>query len=146
MYQVLMNPIFREFLRKFVIVFFVDIFIYSQSWEEHLLHLRMLFSILQDQQFFLKKSKYSFAQPTVSYLDHQVSREGVAVDNAKISAITKWPQPTSVRALRGFLGLTGYYRKFVKNYGFIAAPLLICCAKILLFGQPTPWTPLQNLS
>lgn len=108
MYQVLMNPIFREFLRKFGIVFFVDIFIYSQSWEERLLHLGMLFSILQDQQFFLKNSKYSFAQPTVSYLDHQVSREGVAVDNAKISAIAKWPQPTSVRALCGFLGLTGY--------------------------------------
>lgn len=103
-FQALMNSLFREFLRKFVLVFFNDILIYSQSWEDHLLHFHMVFTILRDQQLFLKKSKCSFVQPTVGYFGHQVSREGVAVDNDKISAITMWPQPTSVRA-RGFLGL-----------------------------------------
>lgn len=118
-----MNSIFGGFLRKFVLVFFDDILIYSASWKDHLQHLQMVFHLLQQQHLFLKKSKCSFAQKQVAYLGHVVTADGVSVDEDKIAAILRWPQPTTVRALRGFLGLTGYYRKFVQNYGIIVAPL-----------------------
>lgn len=118
-----MNSIFSGILRKFVLVFFDDILVYSATWEAHLCHLRTVFTILQQQHLFLKKSKCQFAQKQVAYLGHVVSKKGVSVDDNKITAIQRWPQPITLKALRGFLGLTGYYRKFVQNYGFIAAPL-----------------------
>lgn len=118
-----MNSIFQAHLRKFVLVLFDDILVYSPSWDSHLQHIRTILRTLGEHQLFLKRSKCSFAQTTVAYLGHIVSQEGVMVDNAKIQAVTSWPQPTNPTALRGFLGLTGYYRKFVKNYGVIAAPL-----------------------
>ncbi|XP_058008100.1 uncharacterized protein LOC131182808 [Hevea brasiliensis] len=122
-FQSLMNEVFRDYLRKFVLVFFDDILVFSSSWAEHLQHLRQVFQQLAAHKLVLKKPKCSFAQLQVSYLGHIISQVGVQVDNSKISAITDWPQPTTPRGLRGFLGLTGYYRKFVYNYGSIAAPL-----------------------
>lgn len=85
--------------------------------------LELVFSLLQQHQLFLKKSKCSLATTEVAYLGHIVTQGGVKVDESKIWAISQWPQPTTVRTLRGFLGLAGYYRKFVKDYGTIAAPL-----------------------
>lgn len=82
-----------------------------------------MFSILQQHQLFLKQSKCSFAQREISYLGHIISETGVSADKEKIAAMIDWPQPNSVKALRSFLGMTGYYRKFVQNYGTIVAPL-----------------------
>jgi len=101
------------------LVFFDDILIYSKTWEEHLPHIRQVLALLQLNSVFLKKSKCSFGQTTVGYLGHRV-----AVDPEKIKAITSWPQPVTVKQLKGFLGLAGYYRKFIKNYGAIAKPLI----------------------
>jgi hypothetical protein len=122
-FQALMNEVLRPFLRRFVLVFFDDILIYSASWSEHLRHVRAVLTLLQDNQLFVKRSKCSFGATLVAYLGHVISASGVAMDSSKVQAVLDWPHPRSVRALHGFLGLAGYYRKFVAEYGTIAAPL-----------------------
>jgi hypothetical protein len=118
-----MNDVLRPFLRRFVLVFFDDILIYSKSWADHLRHLRAVLDELRRHQLFVKRNKCSFATSSVTYLVHVISAAGVAMDPAKVQAIHDWPAPRLARALQGFLGLVGYYRKFVHNYGAIAAPL-----------------------
>jgi hypothetical protein len=122
-FQSLMNEIFKESLRRYVLVFFDDILIYSKTWAEHLIHLQKVLEILRDNQLFVRREKCQFGQDTISYLGHIISSKGVAMDHDKISAMVQWPKPGSVKALRGFLGLTGYYRKFIQGYGSIASPL-----------------------
>jgi len=122
-FQSLMNEVFRRHLRRFVLVFFDDILIYSQTMTKHLEHLQIVFELLKGHQLVAKHNKYAFGIPHVEYLGHVISKEGVATDPKKIQAITDWPEPRNVKQLRGFLGLTGYYRKFFKNYGAISKPL-----------------------
>jgi hypothetical protein len=100
-------------------VFFDDILIYSRFWEVHLKHIKVVFKILQSQHFFFKHSKCAFKQVKVEFLGHFISNEGVQVNESKIATMKNWPRPDNVTKLRGFLGLTGYYRKFVRNYGTI---------------------------
>ena len=118
-----MNDVLRPFLRRFVLVFFDDILIYSASWADHLRHLRAVFVVLQQHRLFVKRSKCAFGVDSISYLGHIISAAGVAMDPAKVQAVSDWPQPRSAHAVRGFLGLVGYYRKFVHDYGAIVAPL-----------------------
>ncbi|KAK8947224.1 hypothetical protein KSP39_PZI006735 [Platanthera zijinensis] len=122
-FQAVMNETFRPLLRRSVLIFFDDILIYSRSWEEHVEHVAQVLTILRQHQFYAKLSKCSFGQSEVEYLGHLVSAQGVRADPKKIESMVEWPRPTSVRALRGFLGLTGYYRRFVKDYGKLARPL-----------------------
>lgn len=122
-FQATMNIIFQPYLREFVIVFFDDILVYSATLEDHHRHLQLVFKCLLQHQFFLKQSKCTFVQPSISYLGHIVSAEGVGPDPKKIQAMLQWPTPNSVKQLRGFLGLTGFYRKFVKGYASITCPL-----------------------
>jgi hypothetical protein len=140
-FQALMNDILGRYLQKFVLVFFEDILIYSKIWEEHLQHIWQVLALLQANSIFLKKSKCSFGQTTVGYLGHIISDQGVAVDPEKIKAITSWPQPVTVKQLKGFLGLAGYYRKLIKNYGAIAKPLID-----LLKKDNFHWTELALMS
>jgi hypothetical protein len=98
-------------------VFFDDILIYSSSWAEHLRHLHLVFTKLQDQRLIVKRSKCEFGARTVTCLSHVISEAGVAMDAAKVQAMLRWPRPRSVRDVRGFLGLASYYRRFIKNYG-----------------------------
>ncbi|XP_061993668.1 uncharacterized protein LOC133711581 [Rosa rugosa] len=118
-----MNDIFREQLLKFVLVFFDNILVYSSSTEEHLNHLTTVFNILQQHELKVKNSKCSFGASKVEYLGHVISSERVAVDPAKIEVIKNWSKPKTLKGLRGFLGLAGYYRKYVKHFGIIAKPL-----------------------
>lgn len=118
-----MNEILQSFLTKFVLVFLDDILIYSPTWEAHIQHLKEVLLQLRKHQFYLKSSKCSFAQTTLEYLGHIISQEGVATDSTKTAAILNWPTPTTLTELRGFLGLTGYYKRFVKNYSIVAKPL-----------------------
>ncbi|KAF0934872.1 hypothetical protein E2562_028875 [Oryza meyeriana var. granulata] len=122
-FQALMNDVLRAYLRRFVLVFFDDILLYSTTWADHLRHLRVVLDTLRHHRLFVKRSKCSFGVASVAYLGHVISAAGVAMDPAKVQAIHDWPWPRSARALRGFLGLAGYYRKFVHNYGAVAAPL-----------------------
>ncbi|CAA7046066.1 unnamed protein product, partial [Microthlaspi erraticum] len=119
----LMNNVFREYLDKFVIVFIDDILIYSRSKEEHAEHLRIVLQTLRDQKLFAKLSKCSFWQKKIGFLGHIVSEAGVAVDPEKITTITQWPRPKNASEIRSFLGLAGYYRKFVKGFASLAKPL-----------------------
>ncbi|KAJ3686458.1 hypothetical protein LUZ61_015622 [Rhynchospora tenuis] len=122
-FQSLMNSIFQPYLRKFILVFFDDILIYSASVQEHVHHLIVALQLLQQHKLFAKLSKRDIGTDKVEYLGHIISKDGVATDPEKIKAMTTWPTPKTVRQLRGFLGLTGYYRKFVQNYGVISKPL-----------------------
>lgn len=135
-FQTTMNFIFQPYLRDFVIVFFDDILVYSQTLDDHHQHLEIVFKCLLDHQLFLKQSKCSFVQPSISYLGHIVSVEGVGPDPEKIQAMLNWPAPKTVKQLCGFLGLTVFYRKFVKHYASIASPLTE-----LLKKEAFNWSP-----
>ena len=119
----LMNDVFREQLDKFVIVFIDDILVYSRSREEHAEHLRIVLGKLREHQLFAKLSKCSFWQRKIGFLGHVVSEAGVAVDQEKITAISEWPTPKSATEIRSFLGLAGYYRKYVNSFASIAKPM-----------------------
>ena len=119
----LMNDTFRDYLNKFVLVYLDDIIVYSNSLEEHEQHLRLALKKLRDQRLFVKLSKSEFCLEEVVFLGHHVGKNGLRVMEDKIEAIQKWPVPTSLKELRAFLGLTGYYRRFVKEYSKIALPL-----------------------
>ncbi|OMO68849.1 reverse transcriptase [Corchorus capsularis] len=122
-FQGLMNDVFRTHLRKFILVFFDDILIYNKNLVDHLEHLQTTFELLRQHTLFAKRSKCSFAQHKVEYLGHFITTKGVETDPKKITTIINWPTPKNVTELRGFLGLTGYYRRFVQNYGAICRPL-----------------------
>ncbi|XP_042969094.1 uncharacterized protein LOC122301779 [Carya illinoinensis] len=122
-FQAAMNSIFKPLLRKFVLVFFDDILVYSRTIEEHKQHLEKVLTILEEHHFFIKATKCAFMEKELEYLGHFISGDGVKVDHRKIEAMVDWPLPKDISALRGFLGLTGYYRRFVKGYGLIAKPL-----------------------
>ncbi|KAM0053973.1 putative nucleotidyltransferase, Ribonuclease H [Helianthus debilis subsp. tardiflorus] len=122
-FQGLMNAVFKKLLRKTVLIFFDDVLVYSKSMQQHVKDLGEVLQLFRDHQLYAKKSKCSFAGSKVEYLGHVISKEGVSTDSSKIEAVKNWPIPTTVKQLRGFLGLTGYYRRFVSAYGAIAKPL-----------------------
>ncbi|KAA0041239.1 pol protein [Cucumis melo var. makuwa] len=127
----LMNRVFRAFLDTFVIVFINDILIYSKTEAEHEEHLRMVLQTLRDNKLYAKFSKCEFWLKHVSFLGHVVSKAGVSVDPAKIEAVTSWPRPSTVNEVRSFLGLAGYYRRFVENFSRIATPLTQLTRKVV---------------
>ncbi|XP_072071838.1 uncharacterized mitochondrial protein AtMg00860-like [Arachis hypogaea] len=122
-FQSLMNDVFRPYLRKFVLVFFDDILVYSPSWQHHLNHLEIVLKLLQQETLYAKFTKCLFGVSEVDYLGHTISSNGVHMDKAKVQAVLDWKQPKNLKQLRGFLGLTGYYRRFIKGYAAIASPL-----------------------
>jgi hypothetical protein len=122
-FQALMNDIFKPCLRKFVLVFFDDVLVYSHSLEDHLAHLHSVLLILKTNLLYAKSSKCRFGVSEIDYLGHLISAQGVRADPSKLEAMLQWSVPTTIKSLRGFLGLTGYYRKFIRGYGIIAAPL-----------------------
>ncbi|KAD5803510.1 hypothetical protein E3N88_14870 [Mikania micrantha] len=122
-FQRLMNDVFRPFLRKFVLFFFDDVLIYSTSWTAHMAHIRSILQLLLAHKLVAKISKCIFGQTTIGYLGHVISPSGLAVDPAKIQVIAQWHVPTNAKEVRSFLGIVGYYRRFINNYASIAAPL-----------------------
>lgn len=120
-FQAVMNHILAPLLRKCVVVFIDDILIYSKTLEEHQQHVQWVFELLKQHQFSM--SKCSFAKQQLNYLGHLVSAAGVSTDPKKIADVQNWPTPTCVKDVRSFLGLAGYYRRFVKNFGLLVKPL-----------------------
>ena len=119
----LMNKVFNPYLDKFVIVFIDDILVYSGSSEEHAEHLLTVLQILREHQLYAKFSKCQFWLDKVAFLGHVISAEGISVDPQKIEAIVNSKPPTNVSEVHSFLGLAGYYRKFVEGFSKIATPL-----------------------
>ena len=122
-FQATMNELLKPFLRRFTAVFFDDILIYSPTLPTHVQHLAAAFNTLSEGEFYLRRTKCLFARRTLQYLGHIVSDKGIAPDPDKIQAMLSWPTPSTVSELRGFLGLTGFYRRFIRGYASIASPL-----------------------
>ncbi len=119
----LMQSIFMEYLDKFVIIFLDDILIFSKTRELHEQHVRQVLDILRQHKLYAKLSKCEFYQTSISFLGHRITQQGISMEVDKVNAIHTWPVPTNVRELRSFLGLAGYYRRFVQNFSKIAIPL-----------------------
>ncbi|XP_074356031.1 uncharacterized protein LOC141695701 [Apium graveolens] len=117
------REVFKDFLDKFVIVFIDDILVYSKSREEHEEHLRIVLETLRNNKLYAKYKKCEFWLDQVAFLGHIVSADGIRVDPAKVEAITNWPRPSTTTEVRSFLGLAGYYRRFVEGFSTIAMPL-----------------------
>jgi hypothetical protein len=130
-----MNTVLAPCLRKFALEFFDDILIYSSNLSDHVIHLTQVLEVLRQNKLFAKMSKCTFGQSTIEYLGHIISPSGVATEPTKLEIIRKWPTPTNITELRSFLGLTGYYRRFIKNYGTsFVDPFLMLSRTILSSG------------
>ncbi|KAK1693160.1 hypothetical protein QYE76_009857 [Lolium multiflorum] len=132
----LMNKVFMKYLDKFVVVFIDDILIYSKNEEEHAEHLRIVLGTLRDHQLYAKFSKCEFWLKEVGFLGHVISAGGVSVDPSKIQSIMEKKAPTNQTEVRAFLGLVGYYRKFVEGFSSIARPL----TQLLKKDKKFEWT------
>ena len=119
----LMHRVFQPYLDQFAVVFVDYILIYSQSEGEHEYHLRIVLQLLRDHQLYAKFSKYEFWLTEVRFLGHIVSALGVSVDPEKVKAVMSWERPKSVFKIRSFLGLAGYYRRFIEDFSRLAAPM-----------------------
>ncbi|GJY75499.1 reverse transcriptase domain-containing protein [Tanacetum coccineum] len=119
----LMNRVCKPYLDKFVIVFIDDILIYSKTKEDHKVHLRLMLELLTKEKLYAKFSKCEFWLQEVHFLGHVVNQSGIHVDPSKIEAVKNWKAPTTPSEVRSFLGLAGYYRRFIANFSKIAKPL-----------------------
>jgi hypothetical protein len=120
----LMNKMFMKELDKFVVVFIDDILIYSRSTKEHGQHLRIVLGKLRDHQLYDKFSKCEFWLQKVSFLGHILTTEGVVVEHEKVTVVANWKRPASATEIQSFLGLAGYYRRFIKGFSKIARPMI----------------------
>nr|GEU31245.1 hypothetical protein [Tanacetum cinerariifolium] len=127
-FQSLMNTVFKAFLRKFALVFFDDILIYSKNLEEHCDHLAEVLQVMKDNTLYAKRTKCYFVVPQVEYMGHIISAQG-------------WPIPLTLKQLRGFLGLTDYYKRFIKDYASISQPLVALTKK-----DAFKWNPSAELA
>ena len=132
----LMNRVFRPYVDKFVVVFINDILVYSKDAREHEQHLKIVLQTLREKKLYVKLRKCDFWLKEVSFLGHIVSTEGIRVDPTKIEAVMNWKPPQNVTEVRSFLGLVGYYRRFMRGFSVIASPL----TKLLKKGINFEWT------
>ena len=119
----LMHKVFQPYLDQFVVVFVDDILIYSQTEEEHEDHLQIVLQALKDYELYAKFSKCEFWLTEVKFLGHVVSASGVSVDPEKVEVVMSWERSKLVFEIRSFLGLAGYYKRFIKNFSRLAAPM-----------------------
>lgn len=135
-FQALMNDMFREYLGKFVLAYLDDILIFSRTHDEHIQHIKIVLDILKANKLTVAIEKCDFFKKELFYLGFIITDKGIQVDPAKITAIQKFPAPTDVSALRSFLGMTGFFRKFIKNY----AALTFSLTDLLKKDKPFLWT------
>nr|XP_027064418.1 uncharacterized protein LOC113690624 [Coffea arabica] len=131
------SRVFKKYLDQFVVVFIYDILIYSKTREEHVKHLEIVLQILREHKLYAKFSKCEFWLEEISFLGHKVSKEAIAVDPAKVEAVMMWKQPETPIEVRSFLGLAGYYRRFIKDFSKIAGPMTDLTKK----GNKIIWAP-----
>ena len=130
----LMNDTFRDLLDKSVLVFLDDILVFSRTKEEHERHVREVFERLRAQKLYAKRSKCEFFRDQVEFLGHRIGADGLSVSQDKVSAVRDWPAPKNVSEVRSFLGLAGFYRRFVKDFSKVALPITE-----LTKEKTTPW-------
>ena len=119
----LMHRVFQPYLDQFFVVFVDDILIYSQTEWKHEYHSRIVLQLLRDHQLYAKFSKCEFWLTEMRFLGHMASASGVSVDPEKVEAVMSWERPKSVFEIRSFLGLAGYYRRFLEDFSRLAAPM-----------------------
>jgi len=140
-----MNRIFHAYLDHFVVVFIDDILIYSKSEEEHAEHLKIVLQVMKEKKLYAKLSKCEFWLNEVSFLGHIISGSSIVVDPSKVDAVSQWETPKSVTEVRSFLGLAGYYRRFIEGFSKLALPLTQLTYKVkLLCGMISVRTALTN--
>jgi hypothetical protein len=135
-FMYLMNKVFMEYLDKFVVVFIDDILIFSKTEEEHEKHLRLVLGKLRSNKLYAKFSKCEFWLTEVAFLRHVISAGGVSVDAGKVKDVLNWMPPTTASEIQSFLGLAGYYRRFIKDFSKIAKPMM----KLLEKNKAFEWT------
>ena len=128
----LMNKVFMDYLDTFVVIFIDDILIYSKSEAELEVRLKLVLQRLRELQLYAKFSKCEFWIDEVPFLGHVISKGGIAVDPSKVKDVLEWETPQTVKEVRSFLGLAGYYRRFIENFSKIAKPLTYLLEKIWL--------------
>ncbi len=122
-FQAFINDVFRDMLNQWVIVYIDDILIYSETYEEHVKQVRAVLKHLMQHHLYAKAEKCEFHQETISFLGYVISSGGVAMDEQKVRAVVNWPQPTTLKELQRFLGFAIFYRRFIRNFSTIAAPM-----------------------
>jgi hypothetical protein len=122
-FMYLMNSVFMTELDKFVVIFIDDILIYSKSEKEHAKHLRVVLQRLRDHKLYAKFSKCEFWLKSVKFLEHTISQDGISVDPSKVQEVMDWKPPKSVHQICSFLGLVGYYRRFIPDFSRIVKPM-----------------------
>jgi hypothetical protein len=135
-FMCLMNNVLSKFMETFVLVFIDDILVYSKSIEEHKEDLRFILQVLREHQLYAKFRKCDFFEKQVHYLGHVISKEGVVVDPVKINSIMEWITLKDVSNIRSFMGLEGYYRRFIKGFSKISCPIIALQKK----GVKFTWT------
>ena len=142
----LMNHVFRPYIGVFVVVYFDDILVFSKSLKEHVTHVRTILQTLRKERLYANMEKCLFGVDKLVFLGFVVSSKGVHVDESKINAIKTWPQPTNLHQVHSFLGLAGFYHRFVKDFSTIASPLSKKNAPFVWGpSQDTAFNELKNL-
>jgi len=141
----LMNEVLRPFIGLFVVVYFDDILVYSKTEFDHIQHLKQVFTTLRSQKLYGKLEKCEFLVPRVISIGYVVSCNGIQVDEAKIEAIKTWPVPNSATAVRTFHGLASFYRRFIKDFSTIIAPLTNCMKKGNFSWPPAAQKSLETI-
>jgi hypothetical protein len=135
-FMYLMNSVFMPELDKFVVVFIDDIMVYSKSEDEHSMHLHVVLQRLRDHHLYAKLSKCDFWLMEIKFLGHTISQNGIAIDLEKVQEVMDWKPPTTVWQIRSFLGLAGYYRRFISDFSRIAKPM----TELLKKGVKFDWS------
>jgi hypothetical protein len=136
-FMYLMNKVFIEYLDKFVVVFIDDILIFSKNEEEHDQHLCMVLQKIRENQLYTKLNKCEFWLKEVSFLGHIISEGGISINPCKVKDVLSWNTPQNVSDIKSFLGLVGYYRRFIEGFSKISKPMIELLAK----GKTFEWTP-----
>jgi hypothetical protein len=132
----LMNKIFMPYLDKFVIVFIDDILVYSKDKSEHAKQLKIVLQTLREHQLYAKFSKCEFWLDKMEFLGHVITKEGIVVNPSKVESVLEWKSPKNAKEIRGFLGMAGYYRRFIEGFSKIARPM----TKLLRNNTPFMWS------
>ena len=144
--QKVMNEMLRPYLDKFAFIYLDDCMIYSKTAQEHLDHIRLVLELLDQYNFKVKLSKCTFATKSTRFLGYVVSVDGIAADPAKVQAVVNWPIPTSVTEVRRFMGFCNFYRRFIRNFSELAAPLTELTSSVKVFPDKLPVEAVDAMS